>query len=72
MEGSTLLQKGFMNMGLRPRPHLTELFPPYTQEEVKAGEGGVWLKDTPGVDGRAGTQRHLAPAQSPGSLGIDV
>ena len=72
MEGSTLLQKGFMNMGLRPRPHLKELFPPYTQEEVKAGEGGVWLKDTPGVDGRAGTQRHLAPAQPPGSLGIDV
>ena len=72
MEGSTLLHKGFMNMGLTPRPHLKELSPPHTQEEVKAGEGGVWLKDTPGVDGRAGTQHHLAPAQSPDSLGINV
>lgn len=72
MEGSTLLHKGFMNMGLTPRPHLKELSPPHTQEEVKAGEGGIWLKDTPGVDGRAGTQRHLAPAQSPGSLEIGV
>lgn len=71
MEGSHPTSQRFYEYGVDTQAAPLRNFPPHTQEEVKAGEGGIWLKDTR-VDGRAGTQRHLAPAQSPGSLEIGV